>query len=110
MTKLTRILSTLIAAALLLSLAAGCSRKAKSARHLQRADKYFDSGHYAKAEVEYLNTLKLNSTNSRAMGRLGTIYYEQGGFGRAYAFLAKAAELQPTNLDWQLKLGTIYLS
>src|SRR5438876_12398651 len=105
MTKLTRILSIMVGAGLLLSLGTGCSRKAKSARHLQRADTYFAAGQYPKAEVEYLNTLKLNSTNSRAMGRLGTIYYEQGCSGRAYAFLAKAAELQPTNLDWQLKMG-----
>src|SRR6266404_1053244 len=104
-----RLFYTFITAVLLLSLSSGCSPKAKARRHLSLGDNYFDAGQYPKAEVEYLNTLRLDSKNSRAMGRLGTIYYEQGGFGRAYGFLARASELQATNLDLQLKMGTIYL-
>src|SRR5436309_11685443 len=110
MTKLTRILSIMVGAGLLLSLGTGCSRKAKSARHLQRADKYFAAGQYPKAEVEYLNTLQLDSTNSKAIGRLGTIYFEQGRFGRAYAFLSSARQLKPDDLELRVKIATINLS
>src|SRR2546422_10785529 len=110
MTKLTRILSTLIAAGLLLTLAAGCSAKARAGRHLKRADKYFDAGHYSRAEVEYLNVLQRESQNARALARLGTIYYEQGRTGRAYAFLAKASELATNDMELHVKMGTILLS
>src|SRR5437899_201852 len=110
MQKLTRILSTLIAAVLLLSLSAGCSPKAKARRHLTRGDTYFDSGQYSKAEVEYLNVLQRESLNPRALARLGTIYYEQGRSSRAYSFLAKASELATNNMDLHLKIGTILFS
>src|SRR5882724_5551610 len=110
MPKLIRILCTVIAAGLLLSLPTGCSKKARSVRHLQRADKYFDAGQYPKAEVEYLNTLQFQGTNSRAIGRLGAIYYEQGRFGRAFAFLSKARDLNPNDLELRIKMATLYLS
>src|ERR1051326_3822996 len=110
MRLLTRPLNIVLTIGVLLSLTAGCSKQAKTARHLQRADKYFDAGQYPKAEVEYLNTLQFQGTNSRAIARLGTIYYEQGRFGRAFAFLSKARELTPGDLELRIKLGTIYLS
>ena len=110
MNKITRVLYTSIAVGLMITLSAGCSKKAKSARHLQRADKYFAAGQYPKAEVEYLNTLQLDSTNSKAIGRLGTIYFEQGRFGRAYAFLSSARQLKPDDLELRVKIATINLS
>src|SRR5215207_2792947 len=99
----------LLVTALLLLPSSGCSKKATTARHLQRADKFFDAGQYPKAEVEYLNTLKFQGTNSQAVVRLGTIYYEQGRFARAYAFLGKARELRPADTELRMKLASIYL-
>src|SRR5262245_415319 len=94
---------------LLLALTSGCSPKAKAARHLKRADKYFDAGEYAKAEVEYLNTLHFSADNPRVIGRLATIYYDQARVRAALDFLTRASELAPTNADYQVKLGTIQL-
>lgn len=90
-------------------LATGCG-KMRMARHEQRADKYFGDGDYPRAEVEYLNVLRLNRTNAHAVARLGTIYYEQGCPGRAYLYISKACEFFPDDLDLRMKLGTIEVS
>jgi tetratricopeptide (TPR) repeat protein len=109
MRKLTSALLQLTAGLLLPLLLAGCSAKARMARHERRADSYFAAGDFSKAEVEYLNTLRLVPSNAHAYVRLGTIYFQQGRFSRAYAFLNKGAELAPQDLDVRLKLGSIYL-
>jgi len=110
MRKLTRAFLTTIAAGLLVCLVAGCSAKTRRAKHMQRADKYFSAGQYPKAEVEYLNVLQLDSLNARAIGRLATIYYEENRFDRAVAFLAKARQLTPDDLELRMKLGSIYVA
>jgi tetratricopeptide (TPR) repeat protein len=99
-------------AALFLTVVAGsgCTRAARRARHLARANQYFDSGELDKAEIEYLIVLKTDLTNPQAIGRLGIIYYEQGRYGRAVPFLIKGKELAPEDLELRRKLAAIYLS
>src|SRR5882724_8764961 len=92
-----------------LCLATGCTAKFKKARHLSRADKYYAAGQYAKAEIEYLNVIQADAANAHAFARLGSIYYDEGRSTRAFAFLKKASELNPNDMNVQLKLGTIYL-
>jgi tetratricopeptide (TPR) repeat protein len=105
-----RNIAAALALVLVVVLAAGCSAKAKTARHLARADRYYQAQDYQKAEVEYLNVLQSDRANPRAIGRLGVIYYEQGRIGRAFAFLTRFAELSPGDLDARLKLATINLA
>jgi len=92
------------------ALMAGCSKAARKARHQARADKYFDAGQYSRAEVEYLNAAKLDQNDSRAVSRLGLIYFEQGRLARAYPFLNRARELDPNNLSVRLKKGFLHLA
>src|SRR5215472_3794843 len=99
----------IIALCALACLSSGCSRKARAARHLARAEKYFEAGQYPRAEVEYLNVLQRDRLNARAFARLGTIYYEQGRI-QAGAFLTRASELATNDLDLRLKLATINLA
>lgn len=82
-----------------------CSRDAKKSGLLQKADRYFASGDYDKAEIEYKNVLQLGGIDPEAVGRLGIIYYDQGRLGKAYPFLLRASELKPDNLPVRLKLG-----
>src|SRR5579862_8833971 len=89
-------------------LAGGCG-KMRMARHEQRADKYFATGDYLRAEVEYLNVLRFSQTNAHAIACLGTIYYDEGCPGRAYPFISKACEFFPNDQDLHVKLGTIEL-
>ncbi|HHY86624.1 MAG TPA: tetratricopeptide repeat protein [Verrucomicrobia bacterium] len=98
---------------LLLSVAlflAGCSAETRKARYRQRADAHFTAGRYSEAEVEYLNLLRLDQLNVHAIARLGIIYHENGRIPRAAPFLAKAHELDPANLEVNLKLGLLHLS
>jgi tetratricopeptide (TPR) repeat protein len=84
--------------------ATGCSN------HLESANRFFAGGQYEKAEIEFLNVLRKNPNDPAANERIGTIYFEQGKAGRAFAFLSKAKELQPKNLEVRLKLGSLYLA
>jgi len=87
----------------------GCSVKAKISRHLQRADSYYADGDFAKAEVEYLITLRLDSENKRAFSQLADIYFQQGRYGRAYVYVQKAGQLSTNDVNVRVKLATIYL-
>jgi tetratricopeptide (TPR) repeat protein len=89
---------------------AGCSKEARKNSHLARANRYFEAEQYKEAEVEYRNVLQLAPLNPVALGQLGIMYYDQGMLSQAYAYLQKAAGLEPENVDVQLKLGSTYLS
>ncbi|MSU62727.1 MAG: tetratricopeptide repeat protein [Pedosphaera sp.] len=99
-----------IAAALVAILGVSCSPGAKKARYLERANQYFDSGQFDKAELEYMNALQIDPKNLQALNRVGTVCFEQGRMGRAFLFLQMCRELDPDNLDVRGKLGSIYLA
>lgn len=102
-----RLLSLVVLAALML-LAAGCSPEAKKKVHLRNAERHYAAGDYDRAEVEYLNLLKLDPQNGHAIGQLGQIYTAQGRTGRAIAYIMKGHELLPNDLDLRLKVGQLY--
>lgn len=95
----------LFAISCLVILATSCSREAKARRHLERADRYFQSHEYAKAEIEYLNVLRLDSGNPAAIRQLGLAFFEQGRYPQAFAFLQRAKPTDPNNLDIRAKLA-----
>src|ERR1041385_170692 len=66
-----------------LLLVSGCSKQAKKERHLKQADQYFDAKDFKKAEIEYLNVLRVDRTNAWVVKRLATIYYDQGRMQQA---------------------------
>jgi len=110
MQKTIRLILIVAAAGLLAVAATGCSPKARRARQLAQANRYFDAGQFDQAEIEYLNVLKGEGLNAQAIGRLGSLYLDQGRLSRAAPFLVKANQLQPDNLDTRLKLGLLYLA
>jgi Tfp pilus assembly protein PilF len=63
----------LIAAAALASLllVAGCSLESRKAKHAQRAAGYLAEGKLDRAEIEYLNVLKLDPKTPGPLGKLG---------------------------------------
>jgi len=104
MNKIVRI-SFLLLVLPLLVIVAGCSADAKKARHLSRANHYYDAGQYPSAEVEYMNVLRFELSNPQANTRLGLIYYEEGRLQRAAYFLSRASQLTPDNVEVRKKLG-----
>jgi tetratricopeptide (TPR) repeat protein len=109
MRKLTSSLIHLLLVVVAVSLVS-CSPAARKARYLSKADKYFADGKYDEAEVEYMNTLRVDGENPAAISRLSVIYFNQGRLSRAIPFLLKSRTLQPDNLDLRVKLAAIYLS
>lgn len=86
----------------------GCGPK--KARILERADRYFKSGEYDKAKIEYLNVLRLDNQNVTAFRQVGIIWSEQGAPLRAAPFLMRARELAPEDAVARIKLGLVFQS
>src|SRR5437867_7688994 len=93
-----------------LLLAGGCSPGAKKARHLARGEKFFKAEQYDKAEIEFLNVLRLERTNAVALRQLGLGYYQQGRVPQAYAFLKEASQIDPKNDEARIHLAKILLA
>ncbi len=110
MQKTIRLLLVVATAAVIALAGAGCSPKARRARHLATADRYFTAGQYDQAEIEYLNVLKGDAQNAHVIARLGTLYLDQGRLSRAGPFLMRANQLQPDNPDIHVRLGMLYLA
>ena len=107
--QMTARASVLLLAAL--ALVAGCSHspEATKARHLSRADGYFDKQRFPEAIIEYMNALKIEPANPHAITRLGVAHYETGQIGRAFPYLLKAKDLDATNAEVRSRLGALYL-
>lgn len=88
----------------------GCSPSAKKKRHLARGEEHFKAEQYEKAEIEFLNLLRVEPTNAIAHRHLGLTYFQQGKWLRSYAFLQKAHELTPGNAEVGLHLAEILLA
>ncbi len=108
MKKYSSLLLTLLAVVLLAAAGTGCSAKAKKIYHLQRATKFYAANDYDRAEIEYLNVLRNDPLNAEAIGKLGTIYFDEGRVQRAAPFVAKGSALATNDLSLRLKLGYIY--
>lgn len=91
-------------------LAGGCSPEAKKARLVENADRHYAAGDYDRAEVEYLNLMRLDPQNGHTIGRLGLIYTAQGRTGRAIAYITRGRELLPNDLDVRLRMGQLHLA
>src|SRR3982750_1653068 len=102
------VLSTIAATTLLLHLS-GCSPAAKKARFSERAEGYFKSGDYDNAKIEYLNVLRIDQADANAYARMGAMWAGEGVPLRAGAFLVKARDLAPKDLDNRYRLASVLL-
>lgn len=94
----------------LVALLAGCSREAREARYLREANSFYAAGDYDRAEIQYLNALRLNGSNGVALDSLGKMAFDQGNFSRAFALLSAARQLKAADTDAQLKLAMVLLA
>jgi tetratricopeptide (TPR) repeat protein len=105
--SLVRLLSVLVASALIGVLGSGCSKATRAARYIEKANGYFEAGQFEKAEIEYLNALRLDAGNALVIRRLGAIYFDQGRLRPAFTFLKKAKDINPEDLDNRAKLAAV---
>jgi tetratricopeptide (TPR) repeat protein len=103
-----RILSRIVTLTLAFTLIAGCSKEAKKTRLLAEAENYFKAGDYDKAKVSYLNVVQLDPQNALAFQRIGEMWLDDWAPIRASAFLAKASELDPNNVQNRVRLARSY--
>jgi tetratricopeptide (TPR) repeat protein len=103
---LFRIVTLTLAATLITA----CSKEAKKTRFLAEADTYFKTGDYDKAKVSYLNIVRLDPHNALAFERIGAMWLDGGSPLRAAAFLAKASQLDPKNVQNRIRLARCYLT
>ncbi|MFZ9840074.1 MAG: tetratricopeptide repeat protein, partial [Opitutaceae bacterium] len=93
-----------------LFLVLGCSRESRVEKALKRGEELLAAGNYAEAELEFKIAQQTPQPQPRALVGLGEVYMNQGRLDRASAFLAKAKELLPDDVDVRLKLGMCQLS
>src|SRR5438094_3989767 len=99
----------LIAIVVMVLVTCSCTSEIKKSRALARAESYFKAAEYDQAKIEYLKVLQIDSGNAVAYARCGAMWADEGAPLRAAAFLLKARELAPKDLDNRYKLALVYL-
>jgi len=99
----------LIAILVMVLVTCSCTSEMKKSRYLARAEHYFKAGEYDQAKIEYLKVLQIDSGNAVAYARCGAMWADEGVPLRAAAFLLKARDLAPEDLDNRYKLALVYL-
>ncbi|PYQ17315.1 MAG: hypothetical protein DMF80_01235 [Acidobacteria bacterium] len=94
-------------AGVFIAIAYACSAQARTARHLERADGFFDQKKYKEAILEYRNVVDSEPNNVRALQRLGIAHFELGELGRALVYLNRANQLDPTSTEVRWRLGLL---
>lgn len=109
MSKLIRMFCLLVSVAAIAMAGAGCSKQAKAARAMERAERYFAAGDYDKAEIEYKNALRADYAHPPplAFERLGVMALEQGRMRLSYPLIL-AVRADTNNLDFRVELALLY--
>ena len=90
----------------------GCSPDpAKAARrYIASGDAYVAKHQYREAVIEYKNAVKQQPQLAEAHYKLAQAYTASREPVKAYGSFARAADLQPTNVDAQIEAGSILLA
>jgi tetratricopeptide (TPR) repeat protein len=83
----------------------GCAKQTSARKHLEQANRYFQAEDYPRAEIEYLNTLRLEPANRQALINLGLIYTRQGVLPKALQLLQRARSLDTNDVEAELYLA-----
>jgi tetratricopeptide (TPR) repeat protein len=106
----TKILFRTVMIILAIFLVTACSKEARKGRLLAEADNYFKARDYDKAKVSYLKVIQLQPQNALAFERIGAMWQDDGSPLRAGAFLQRASELNPKNIENRVRLARCYVA
>ena len=102
-----KLLALPVALALLLT---GCSSPQERARdYLRKGDASLASHQIRKAEIEYQAAIKNDSHLLKAYMGLASIAEQRGDWQNLYRYTSKIVQLDPSNVQMQIKLGTLYV-
>jgi tetratricopeptide (TPR) repeat protein len=110
MKRLCHRIGPILLMALVLGATGGCTKQVRTNRLLKAANRDFNAEKYDDAEIKYKSALRLGGLNPVAVGQLGRLYAKEGRLMEAHTYLAKATELQPNSLPFQLALGQVDVS
>jgi tetratricopeptide (TPR) repeat protein len=88
----------------------GCSKARKTSALLTRAERHLQEGKKEAAKIELINVLRLDGTNAIAIRKLGQVFFSEGEFRSAFAFLNEAKKSSPEDTELRLMLAQIYQS
>ena len=100
-----------VLALVVVTVSAGCSEDptVTARKYAESADRYARDRQFKEAIIEYRNSLKTKPDTADVHYRLGRVYEESGDPVNAYAAYARAADLDPANVDAQMRAGTLLL-
>jgi tetratricopeptide (TPR) repeat protein len=104
-----RALGAATLATLALGAAACSSPEAKLAKYLDSGDKHLDAGKLGLANVQFLNALKIDEENLRALEGLVAIAERKGDYQQMFGLLQKVNRVDPTNLPARINLAKLHL-
>ncbi len=101
----------LLALALLIAFAAGCSRNPVQRRdaYFQRGKKYFQDKKYADAAIEFQNAVKIDPKFAQGYYYLGLTQKDRGELQSAFQAFSKEMEVDPKQTPGALELANLYL-
>ena len=94
-------------AALLFLAACSSDPNQEKLKYLASGDRYFQTGQYQEAVIQYRNALQIDPRLARAHYQLGRAYLSLNARDTAYRELAEAVKLQPNYPDAQLQLAAL---
>jgi tetratricopeptide (TPR) repeat protein len=102
---------TIPAFAAVLLVTASCSKDPEQAKreYLESGNRYFAEEKYKEAVVEYRNAIQQDPKFGEARYKLAETYVKLQDARNAYREYIRAADLMPTNIDAQIKAGTLLL-
>jgi tetratricopeptide (TPR) repeat protein len=97
---------------LVMLLAAGCSSDPNKEKHayLNSGDKYYQSGKYQEAAIQFRNAIEIDPRLAAAHWQLARAYLRLGNSEAAYHELTETVTLEPGNPDAQLELAVLLLA
>jgi tetratricopeptide (TPR) repeat protein len=94
---------------LVLALLAGCGGKEeRAADYLARANEAYDKGDLIKAELDAKNALQILPNSFDASYLLALIAEQENDPQKMVRFLRRSVEIDPTNVEAQVKMGRIW--
>jgi tetratricopeptide (TPR) repeat protein len=83
---------------------------ARARKYVEQGDAYMSRGQFKEAVLEYGNAVKARSDWAEAYYKRGRGYSSLNDPFRAYQAYSRAADLDPSNVDAQLQLGSLLLA